>query len=109
MPSFLSGITFRKNDNFSIICILADSVSLTLSVRDCAFENFDGAFILHNIQTMVKLVRVTFRKNVAFNGAAMSIDSCTNVIAARCLFDQNTATNRGGAIHLASAQTSTQW
>ena len=57
---------------------------------------------------MVKLVRVTFRKNVASNGAAMSIDSCTNVIAARCLFDQNTASNRGGAIHLASTQASTQ-
>ena len=108
VPSFLSGITFRKNANFSIIGILADSVSLTLSVRDCAFENFDGAILLNNIQTKVKLVRVTFRKNVAFNGAAMSINSCTNVIAARCLFDQNIATSRGGAIHLASAQASTQ-
>ena len=77
MPTFWQALRFASRIMLSPISLAMHAVSLVsaLIIRDCSFENFNGALFLRKSTTAVQLLRVNFAKNHAVGGAAVSIDS----------------------------------
>ena len=104
VPTNLIGFTFRKHRNLSSAeGIHAVELGWPLVLKDCTFENFSRAFVLDKIISAVQLLRVKFINNHAANAAAISIDSCAQVVISDCSFDHNVAEEKGGAIMLRSS------